>query len=118
MIYELLPWRTLTRLAVPPLRVTRRDLTVGEVTFPVGATIDPEVFPLQIRKERLRQFYEQRRLEPVNAPPDSRQFYREQRARLQEAVIEPIQPVASQIVADLPSTPVAPVKNPPKKGAR
>jgi hypothetical protein len=101
MIHELLPWRTLTRTGVPPLKVCRRPIQAGEVTVPVGATLDPEVFPHQIRAERLRQFYEMRRLEPVNPPPDTRQYYRERQAQseVENAVIEPITPVAAHIVA-------------------
>jgi hypothetical protein len=105
MIHDLIPWRTLTRTGIPALKVTRRQIVLGEVIVPVGETLDPELLPLQIRRERLRQFYEQRLLEPVSAPKDSRQFYREQLARAQgqEVPITPIQPVASQIVADLPA---------------
>ena len=109
MIRDLIPWSTLTRLGtIPAMRVIRRPLVVGEVTVPVGAIFDPELFPLQIRKLRLRQFYEQHRLEPVDAPADSRQFYREQLARTQgqEAPIAPITPVASRIIADLPAVEV------------
>jgi hypothetical protein len=117
MIHELIPWRTLTRLGVPPLKAARRPMVVGEVTVPVGATFNPELFPLRIRAERLRQFYEMRLLEPVDAPPNSRQFYLEQLKRMQgqEVPIAPIQPVASRIVADvdLPAIEI-PVVEPPK----
>lgn len=121
MIHELIPWNTLTRLGtIPALKVARRPLVVGEVTVPVGATLDPELFPPQIRRERLRQFYEMRRLELVNPPADSRQYYREQLARMQgqEAPIAPIQPVASRIVADLPSIEVTLMDDDGPKGAR
>ena len=90
------PW------GIPALKVTRRDLVLGEVIVPVGEVLDPELLPLQVRRQRLRQFYEQRRLEPVDAPADSLQFYRE-RALGMETPIAPIQPVASQIVADDPA---------------
>ena len=124
MIRELLPWRTLTRMGIPALKVARRPLVIGEVTIPVGTAFNPELFPLQIRAERLRQFYEARLLEPVDAPTDSRQFYREQLARAQgqEVPVAPIQPVASRIVADLPAVevPVAedPRPKPKPKGAK
>lgn len=124
MIHELLPWRTLTRSgAIPAMKVIRRDLVLGEVTIPVGQTLDPEVFPPNIRRERLRQFYEQRRLEPVDAPANSRQWYREQFARKRGEIaadtVEPITPVASQVVAGLPALEVPveadePKRKPPK----
>lgn len=123
MIHELIPWRTLTRASIPPLKVVRRPLVLGEVTIPVGATLDPEVLPPQVRKERLRQFYEARLLEPVDAPTNSRQFYREQLERSQglEPPIAPITPVAAAIVAGLPSVdapPVASFKPKPKSKSR
>jgi len=124
MIHQLLPWRTLTRMGIPALKVARRPLVIGEITIPVGTAFNPELFPLQIRAERLRQFYEARLLEPVDAPTDSRQFYREQLARAQgqEVPVAPIQPVASRIVADLPAVevPVAedPRPKPKPKGAK
>jgi hypothetical protein len=103
MIHELIPWRTLTRMGIPPLKVSRRALEVGEVVVDVGKTFDPAIFPLAIRAERLRQFYEQRRLEPVSPPVSSRQYWREQRGRMSTPAMEipvvPIVPVASQIVA-------------------
>jgi hypothetical protein len=125
MIYELVPWRQLTRAGIPPLKVARRPLVVGEVSVGVGETFSPELFPLQIRAERLRQFYEQRRLEPVDPPPNSRQYYREVFDRvhghsgdptiLAEIPVTPVTPVATRIVADLPSVevPVMPAKSRP-----
>jgi hypothetical protein len=124
MIRALIPWNVLTRDGIPALKVARRPFAVGEVgeaELPVGALFDPELFPPQIRKTRLRQFYEQRRLEPVDAPKDSRQFYLERQARLRGETlpIAPVTPVASRIVADLPSVPVAASQGRPKpKGAR
>lgn len=121
MIHELIPWRTLTRFSIPPLKVARRPLEIGEITIPVGATLDPELFPLNIRKERLRQFYEQRRLEPLEGTKGSRQYYRDQQARLRGEIVTPLAPVASQIVASLPATrvPIAAKQGKPKpKGAR
>ena len=117
MIRDLIPWSALTRLGIPPLKVSRRDLVLGEVIVPVGETFDPELLPMEIRRLRLRQFYEQRLLEPVDAPPDSRQFYIEQLARMQghETPITPISPVASRIVADLPSIDVPDLDSPKRK---
>lgn len=120
IVRELIPWPQLTRTGIPALRVCRRPIEAGEVTVPVGATLNPEVFPPQIRAQRLRQFYEQRRLEPVHAPVGTRQYYRELQAREQaeNAVIEPITPVAAHIVAEeLPAVPVAEEATPerPKK---
>lgn len=102
MIYELIPWRTLTRTGIPPLKVSRRALEAGGVLVQVGETFDPELFPLAIRKERLRQFYEQRRLEPVEPPFNSRQYWRERRGQLGSIPTPalPIVPVASRIVAN------------------
>jgi hypothetical protein len=123
VIRELIPWSQLTRTGIPALKVVRRAIDVGEVTVQVGETFNPELFPAQIRRERLRQFYEQRRLEPVDPPPDSQQFYRERFDRMQlQAPIAPITPVASQIVAeDLPSLDVPVTEEPSKrkpKGAK
>ena len=106
MIRELIPWTQLTRTGIPPLKVARRPLQLGEISIPVGEAFNPELFPLQIRAERLRQFYEMRRLEPVNPPVDTRQFYREMReahARAGAAeplLVAPVVPVASHIVAE------------------
>lgn len=118
IIRELIPWGVLTRAGIPPLKVARRPMVLGPVIVPVGETLDPELFPLQIRKSRLRQFYEQRLLEPLDPPRDSRQFYRDQLAEN----ITPISPVASQIVAGLPGVevPVPDLDGPAKrkKGAK
>lgn len=105
MIRQLIPWTDLTRTGIPALKVALRPLVIGEVTIPVGQTLNPEVFPLQIRKRRLRQFYEQRRLEPVDPPPSSQQYFRDRFARLHghEVPIEPVTPVASRIVAEEPA---------------
>ncbi|HEY1898130.1 MAG TPA: hypothetical protein VGG62_17755 [Terracidiphilus sp.] len=106
MIHSLMPWHTLTRDGIPPLKVARRPFEIGEVTVPVGETLNPELFPLDIRGTRLRQFYEQRLLEPVDPQRTMQQYYREEFRRMhggQEAVIEPIAPVASEIVAGLPA---------------
>lgn len=104
MIHELIPWRSLTRMGVPALKVTRRDLVLGEIIVPIGTTLDPELFPPHIRAQRLRQFYEQRLLEPVNPPADSRQFYREQLARMHGREITP-RPMATGIQAEDPPLP-------------
>jgi hypothetical protein len=127
MIHQLTPWFQLIRTGIPALKVARLPLVVGEVTVPVGQTLDPELFPHQIRIQRLRQFYEARRLEPVDPLPDSQQFYRERFERahggIQEAPVTPITPVASRVVAgSLPSVevPVAeePRRGKPSKGAK
>jgi hypothetical protein len=125
MIHQLVPWSQLTRAGIPALKVALRPLVVGEVTVGVGQTFDPELFPDQIRTRRLRQFYEMRRLEPVDPQPDSQQYWRERFERLhgqQAPIIEPITPVASQIVAeDLPAVEVPVEDEPPKrkpKGAK
>jgi hypothetical protein len=124
MIHQLVPWSQLIRTGIPALKVALRPLVVNEeVTVGVGQAFDPELFPERIRARRLRQFYEMRRLEPVDPQPDSQQYWRERFERLhgQKApIIEPITPVASQIVAeDLPTVevPVAgdePAKRRPK----
>jgi len=124
MIHQLLPWRTLTRMGIPALKVARRPLVIGEVTIPVGTAFNPELFPLQIRAERLRQFYEARLPGIGGRIYRFQQFYREQLARAQgqEVPVAPIQPVASRIVADLPAVevPVAedPRPKPKPKGAK
>ena len=124
MIHELVPWSQLTRTGIPALKVSRRAIMVGEITVQIGETLNPELFPPQIRMERLRQFYEARRLEPVDAPPNSQQLHRERFERMYsgQAPIAPITPVASRIVAgDLPSVDVPVTEEPSRrkpKGAR
>lgn len=113
MIHALMPWNRLTRTGIPPLKVARRDLVLGEVIVPVGETLDPELFPMQIRALRLRQFYEQRRLEPVDPGLSSQQYYHEAFERMHPQqgaadtlaeIFRPVTPVASHIVAgDLPT---------------
>jgi hypothetical protein len=119
VIHQLVPWFQLIRAGIPALKVARLPLVVGEVTVPVGQTLDPELFPHPIRLQRLRQFYEQRRLEPVDPLPDSQQYYRERFERMhgggQEAPIAPITPVASQIVADMPVVDVPVEDDAPKR---
>jgi hypothetical protein len=125
MIHQLVPWTQLTRTGIPVLKVALRPLVVGEVTVEVGQTLNPELFPLHIRKQRLRQFYEMRRLEPADPLPDSQQFYRERFERIYgggdaAAEIAPITPVAARIVADdLPALDVpVDVERPKRKGGR
>jgi hypothetical protein len=121
MIHSLIPWRTLTRDGIPPLKVARRPLTAGEVTVPVGEQFNPELFPHAIRAERLRQFYEQRRLEPVEGTLTLREHYLKQlerrKAQASGETIAPITPVASEIVAGLPTV-EAPVEEPRPSPAR
>jgi hypothetical protein len=123
MIHQLVPWTRLTRTGIPALKVARRPLTVGGVIVQVGQALDPELFPLRIRAQRLRQFYEQRRLEPVDPGPTSQQYYRERFARMYggELPVEPITPIASEIVAgglpavDVPVEDDAPKKTPKRR---
>jgi len=117
MIRNLTPWTLLTRNGVPPLKVARRALVVGGVTVEVGETLDPELFAPAIRRMRLRQFYEQRLLEPVDPQPNTRQYYRERFARMQglEPPVAPITPVAACIVADLPAVEVGEEDSPRPK---
>jgi hypothetical protein len=62
----LLPWEQLTRFAVPVFRVVRRDLLYDGEVLPVGTVLTPEVATgLLSRPVRLRRFYEQRLIEPV-----------------------------------------------------
>ena len=134
MIHALTPWRLLTRNGIPAFKVMRRPLALGEVTLPVGAALDPELIPHHIRDRRLRQFYEQHRLEPVEPQPDTQQYYRERFERLHGGgaqPIEPITPVATRVVADsitegtflagVPSVDVPVAEEPPRpkpKGKR
>ena len=76
MLRDLIPWTQLTRLSIPDMQVARRPLTVGEVTLQVGEAVDPSIFRAEVRKARLRQFYNMRLLEPIIAPKGSRQAHR------------------------------------------
>ena len=71
MIHSLLPWSSLTRFGTPEFEVAGRPIRVGEVEFPVGAAFPASVLPNRVR---LRQLYEQRRIQPVDPPPNTRQF--------------------------------------------
>jgi hypothetical protein len=61
----MVPWSQLTRTGVPQFLVSRRPLLVEGQTFEVGVLIPPNLF---CTRTRLRQMYEQRRIEPVEAP--------------------------------------------------
>jgi hypothetical protein len=76
MIRNLIPWTQLTRLSIPDMQVARRPLTIGEVTLQVGDHLTPSLFSPSVRRARLRQYYEQRLLEPSIAPKGSRQAHR------------------------------------------
>jgi hypothetical protein len=104
MIHQLMPWALLTRTGIPALKVARRAIEVGEVTVQVGETLNPELFPLNIRAQRLRQFYEMRRLEPVDPAINMQQYHRERFERLHgggmEVPVQPVMPVAARVVAE------------------
>jgi hypothetical protein len=55
-------WPYLTRFGIPEFRVIRRPIVTQGITIAVGSTVTPDTF---LRRERLRQMYEQRLIEPV-----------------------------------------------------
>ncbi len=75
MIRSLIPFTQLTRGGVmPQFRVCRLPLVTQGVELSVGEVVAPDTFRDRVR---VRQLYEQRRIEPVVAPKDSRQAARE-----------------------------------------
>lgn len=59
---HILPWDQLVRFGIPSFRVCRRALFYNGEVIPVGTILSPEVLTTQ----RMKQFYEQRMLVPVD----------------------------------------------------
>lgn len=78
MIRSLIPFTQLTRNGMPEFRVCRLPLFLGGAEVPVGKVVAVDSFPNRIR---VRQMYEQRRIEPVTAPKGSVQEARERMER-------------------------------------
>lgn len=71
---SLIPWTQLIRQGVPDqFRVTRHTLTLNGREVLPGAIVVPSDF---LNRSRLRQMYEQRKIEPVVAPVGSVQAVR------------------------------------------
>jgi len=104
VIRSLIPFTQLTRTEMPQFRVTRLPLLLGGSEIAVGEVVAVDAFPNRVR---LRQMYEQRRIEPTVAPKNSKQAARErqeaQRARELESP-GPVSPVA--VPQALPLAPV------------
>jgi hypothetical protein len=77
---NLVPWPLLTRSGIPQFLVARRPLLIEGREYPVGDPLPPAIIPNRVR---LRQLYEQRRLEPVGAHQWSVRALNEARARTQ-----------------------------------
>jgi len=109
VIRSLIPFTQLTRTEMPQFRVTRLPLLLGGSEIAVGEVVAVDAFPNRVR---LRQMYEQRRIEPTIAPKNSRQAARErqeaQRARESESAGSgPVSPVAASVASqDLLRAPV------------
>ena len=73
MIHSLISWPQLTRTGTPQFRVCRRALTMSGREFAIGTSLPVDAVH---NRSRLRQLYEQRRIEPVIAPPNSKQAHR------------------------------------------
>lgn len=107
MIRSLIPFTQLTRLGVPPeFRVTRLPLLLDGIEIAVGDIVSPQSFPNRVR---LRQMYEQRRIEPLVAPKDSRQEARERmeranRERLAASTLPPVSQ-STNLPFDSPAVP-------------
>ena len=70
---SLISWPQLTRTGTPQFLVCRRPLLLSGQEFAVGTNLP---FDAVNNRSRLRQLYEQRRIEPVVAPPNSKQAHR------------------------------------------
>jgi hypothetical protein len=82
---NLVPWPVLTRTGIPAFLVARRPLCVEGREYPVGVEIPPALIPSRVR---LRQLYEQRRLEPVEAHKRSVRALNEARVKVPAAPVE------------------------------
>ena len=78
MIHSLIPFTQLTRTQMPQFRVCRLPLLLDGAEIEVGEIVAVDSFPNRVR---LRQMYEQRRIEPTIAPKNSRQAAQEKQAR-------------------------------------
>ncbi len=109
MVRSLIPFTQLTRTGVmPQFRVCRLPLVTQGVELSVGEVVAPDTFR---DRTRFRQLYEQRRIEPVVAPKDSRQAARErmERANVQRGLSSPVaaqSATQSAPMFDSPSIPV------------
>lgn len=88
---HLLPWTELARFGVPVFRVSLRPIFYNGEVIPVGTVLTPEVSQaLLSNTTRLRQYYEQRRIVPVDGyllPADAaRRVNEEARNRTARAV--------------------------------
>ena len=70
---SLISWPQLTRTGTPQFLVCRRPLLLSGQEFAVGTHVPSDIVH---NRSRLRQLYEQRRIELVVAPPNSKQAHR------------------------------------------
>jgi hypothetical protein len=110
---QLIPWTQLTRFGVPDpteFRVIRRPMEIGGVGIvQPGETLPPDAITNRVR---LRQLYEQRRIEPV-AIPEGISMVSRARARMEQAMAErtpapPLPSVDYSRVAGGPALPFVP----------
>jgi len=98
MVHSLIPWTQLTRFSTPDFRVVRRELLVHGEVVPIGADVPAEIVGNPVR---LRQLYEQRAIEPVEAPKGSLQEYRDRKT-----VTVPLSVTTAVMDLDLPAIPM------------
>lgn len=101
MIRSLIPWTQLTRHGVPDFTVIRRAMLVHGVEVAIGSAVPAEITG---HRSRLRQLYEQRKIEPTIAPVGSKQAHRVAATVPPKKVSKPAP--ASALPFDAPSVPV------------
>jgi hypothetical protein len=111
LVKSLMPWPQLTRNGIPEFRVIRRPLTLSGRVFEVGETVP---FKCVTNRHRLRQFYQQRLVEPVNLPPGTKQAalkaFAEKQARAQQPAPAPV--AVSSAAAPVPVSVIPSVEVP------
>lgn len=101
---SLISWPQLTRTGTPQFLVCRRPLLLSGQEFSVGTHVPHDIVH---NRSRLRQLYEQRRIEPVVAPPNSRQAHRPSTSLSAPATSAPAR--VGGVVPTFSSTPPTPV---------
>ena len=104
---SLISWPQLTRTGTPQFLVCRRPLLLSVQEFSVGTHVPHDIVH---NRSRLRQLYEQRRIEPVIAPPNSKQAH-----RLSTTSSLPVRSAPARVGGAVPAsgaTPPTPVTKP------
>lgn len=114
---SLIPWTQFIRQGVPSqFRVTRHPLLLNGVEVCPGEIVTPDVF---LNRSRLRQMYEQRKIEPVVAPKGSVQATRDRVEKITPSAFTLGLPFDTGIVQVSDEQPITePVKFQPKNNRK